>query len=56
LRQPFYDSPYFYKIDNLADRFFVHHARLHVEGEITDEGFRQYMLLAYKVGNRAHIG
>jgi hypothetical protein len=44
----------FYKIDNLADRFFVHHARLYHQNDITDE-LKEYMAMAYEVGNRAHV-
>ena len=44
----------FYKIDNLANRFFVHHARLFYKDDITDE-LKKYMTLAYEVGNRTHI-
>jgi len=44
----------FYKIDNLANRFFVHHARLYDQSDVTDE-LRKYMAMAYEVGNRAHV-
>jgi hypothetical protein len=44
----------FYKIDNLANRFFVHHAHLYNEDDITDE-LKKYMAMAYEVGNRAHV-
>ena len=50
----FEDTLCFYKIDNLANRFFVHHARLYEQDDITDE-LKKYMTMAYEVGNRAHV-
>ena len=50
----FDDTACFYKIDNLANRFFVHHARLYEKNDVTDE-LRKHMTLAYEVGNRAHV-
>lgn len=44
----------FYKIDNLAGRFFVHHARLYDKSDITDE-LKKYMVMAYDTGNRMHV-
>jgi hypothetical protein len=44
----------FYKIDNLANRFFVHHARIYNNEDISDE-LRKYMAMAYEVGNRKHV-
>ncbi|HTQ28808.1 MAG TPA: DUF5655 domain-containing protein [Puia sp.] len=50
-----HDQPaIFYKIDNLGNRFFVHHFRLHSEDDISPT-LLKYMALAYKVGNREHI-
>jgi hypothetical protein len=54
LTQLFEHTACFYKIDNLANRFFVHHARLYNSDDMTDE-LRKYMAMAYGVGNRAHI-
>jgi hypothetical protein len=54
LTQLFDETFCFYKIDNLANRFFVHHARLHSKDDITDE-LKKYMAMAYEVGNRAHV-
>jgi hypothetical protein len=54
LTQLFEDASCFYKIDNLANRFFVHHARLYDYDDVTDE-LRKYMAMAYEVGNRAHV-
>ena len=54
LTSPFDNTLCFYKIDNLANRFFVHHARLYNGDDITDE-LKKYMIMAYQVGNRTHI-
>jgi hypothetical protein len=54
LTQHFDDTTCFNKIDNLANRFFVHHAHLYNKDDITDE-LKKYMALAYEVGNRAHV-
>jgi hypothetical protein len=54
LTQLFGHTSCFYKIDNLANRFFVHHARLYGHDDVTDE-LRKYMVIAYEVGNRAHV-
>ncbi len=48
------DNTCFYKIDNLANRFFVHHARIYDKNDINDE-LKKYMAMAYEVGNREHI-
>jgi len=55
LTEPFNDTTCFYKIDNLANRFFVHHARLYAKEDITDE-LKKYMTMAYQTGNREHVG
>jgi hypothetical protein len=54
LTQPYSDALCFYKIDNLADRFFIHHARIREKKDITGE-LTRYMAMAYQVGNRAHV-
>jgi hypothetical protein len=54
LTAPFDDALCFYKIDNLAGRFFVHHARLYDKEDITGE-LKKYMAMAYGVGNRQHV-
>jgi hypothetical protein len=54
LTAPFKYTLCFYKIDNLANRFFVHHARLYDADDITAE-LKAYMTMAYQVGNRAHV-
>jgi hypothetical protein len=43
-----------YRIDNLNNRFFVHHFRIYKRSDI-DSRFRKYMRLAYDVGERRHI-
>ena len=48
------DNTCFYKINNLANRFFVHHARIYDKNDINDE-LKKYMAMAYEVGNREHI-
>ena len=50
----FKDASCFCKIDNLANRFFVHHVRLYDNDDITDE-LKKYMTMAYEVGNRVHV-
>jgi hypothetical protein len=54
LTQLFDDAACFYKIDNLANRFFVHHARLYNKEDVTNE-LKKYMAMAYEVGNRKHV-
>jgi len=54
LTQSFDDALCFYKIDNLANRFFVHHFRLYEPVDVTDE-LKKYIVMAYEVGNRAHV-
>lgn len=54
LTSSFDDASCFYKIDNLGDRFFVHHARLYDKADITDE-LKKYMAIACDVGNREHV-
>ncbi len=43
-----------YRIDNLNNRFFVHHFRITKKSEINTL-FKRYMRLAYDVGLRKHI-
>ena len=44
----------FRRIDNPANRFFVHHLRIQRKSDITDD-VRHCMRLAYKVGKREHL-
>jgi hypothetical protein len=49
------DNPdLFFKVENLNNRFFVHHFRIHEPEEITPELFRA-MKKAYAVGLRNHV-
>jgi len=52
--QPYTDTLCFYKIDNLENRFYVHHFKIHDELDINKE-VRKYMALAYEIGNRKHV-
>lgn len=54
LTRPYPDNHCFYKIDNLSDRFFVHHLKIYRESDIHEE-VKRYMKLAYAIGNREHI-
>ena len=53
LTQP-HNNLCFYRIDNLANRFFVHHAKIYSRKDISDE-LKRYMNLAYNTGNREHV-
>ncbi|HEY6951172.1 MAG TPA: hypothetical protein VI758_02125, partial [Bacteroidota bacterium] len=48
------DTRTFYRIDNLGDRFFIHHFRLRTSRDITAR-LIGYMKLAYAVGRREHV-
>jgi hypothetical protein len=52
--KPYDDNLCFYKIDNLANRFFVHHIKIYNKSDINPE-VRKYMKLAYEIGNRSHV-
>jgi len=52
--EPYIDNLCFYKIDNLDNRFFVHHFKIHSKSDINKE-VRKYMALAYEIGNRKHV-
>jgi hypothetical protein len=54
LTKQYGERPCFFRIDNLGDRFFIHHLRLHDAADLTKE-IRSFMAMAYRVGNRAHI-
>jgi uncharacterized protein DUF5655 len=54
LRESYNDYSCFFKIDNLDNRFFVHHIKMQKNSDINDE-VRKFMNLAYQVGNRDHI-
>jgi Domain of unknown function (DUF5655) len=44
----------FFKIDNLGNRFFVHHLRIYKKSDINSE-VRRFMKLAYATGERKHV-
>lgn len=52
--EPFIDSSCFYKIENLSDRFFLHHFRIYHKSDINGE-VKKYMKIAYEIGNRKHV-
>lgn len=52
--QPYSDNLCFYKIDNLDNRFYIHHFKIHNKSDINKE-IRKYMTLAYEIGNRKHV-
>lgn len=54
LTEPHYDSSCFHRIDNLANRFFIHHFKMYKMEDITSE-VKGFMQLAYLVGDRKHI-
>jgi hypothetical protein len=54
LTKQYADNLFFYKIENLGDRFFVHHMKLYDFSDVNDE-VKNYMKLAYDVGERKHI-
>ncbi len=49
-----YPRKCFRKIDDLEDRFFIHHLRIHRKSDISEE-VRKYMKQAYRVGMREHL-
>jgi uncharacterized protein DUF5655 len=54
LTEPYDHTLCFYKIDNLANRFFVHHAHIYDEDDISAE-LKYFMAMAYRVGDREHV-
>jgi len=54
LTQPYSDTTFFYKVDNLDNRYFVHHFKIHNKSDINTEALK-YMELAYEIGNRKHV-
>ncbi len=48
------DPAIFYRIDNLNNRFFVHHFRVYKAEDISNT-FKKYMAMAYRVGQREHV-
>ena len=54
LTKPYHDNLCFYRIENLANRFFVHHLKMFNRADINAE-VKKFMRLAYDIGNRHHI-
>jgi hypothetical protein len=54
LTAPHPDNLCFYRIDNLANRFYVHHLKIYEKADINPE-VKKFMKLAYAVGNREHV-
>ena len=54
LTEPCNDNLCFYKIENLANRFFVHHFKMYSKADINSE-VKKFMKLAYDTGDRKHI-
>ena len=54
LTKPYEDNLCFYRIENLADRFFVHHLKIYNKADINSE-VKKFMELAYDTGKRKHI-
>jgi hypothetical protein len=52
--KPYKDNSCFYKIENLSNKFFLHHLKIYHQFDINDE-VRMYMKLAYEIGNRKHV-
>ncbi|MGH2565735.1 MAG: DUF5655 domain-containing protein [Ginsengibacter sp.] len=55
LTKPYNNHLCFYRIENLANRFFVHHLKIYGKNDINDE-VKMIMKLAYDTGERKHIG
>jgi hypothetical protein len=54
LTEPYPKHSCFRRIENIDDRFFVHHMRIQRESDITME-VKAFMKMAYDVGQRMHI-
>lgn len=54
LTEPFIDSILFYRIDNISNRFFVHHVRISKPTDVNVK-LRRFMRMAYDIGNRKHV-
>jgi hypothetical protein len=49
-----HDNLCFYRIENLGNRFFVHHLKIHDKADVTGE-VKKFMKLARDTGNRKHV-
>ncbi len=54
LTEPHRVGPIVRRIENLGDRFFIHHVRILRKSDINHD-VEKLMKLAYRVGKRAHI-
>ncbi len=54
LVRPYNRAKCFRRIDNLGNRFFIHHLRIRNKSDVNSEVIK-YMRLALEVGNRKHI-
>jgi hypothetical protein len=54
LTKQYPDNLCFYKMDNLANRFFVYHFKMYDKADINGE-VKKFMKLAYATGNREHV-
>lgn len=54
LTEPHNDNLCFHRIDNYADRFYVHHIKIYDKADFNSE-VKTFMRLAYDIGNRQHI-
>ncbi len=44
----------FRRVENIGNRFYIHHLRLHRKSDLTP-AVRKFMRMAYQVGERAHV-
>ena len=49
-----HDKPLFFKIENLKNRFYIHHFRIYTPEDITKD-LKKIFSMAYDVGQRKHI-
>ena len=54
LTEPHTESSLFRRIENLGNRFYIHHLRICRKSDINAE-VRKFMKLAFDIGNRKHI-
>lgn len=52
--EPYPDNSCFYRIENLSNKFFLHHFKIFSKRDINKE-LRKYMKMAYQIGNRQHV-
>ncbi len=54
LTESHHEDQCFRRIENLGDRFYIHHLRIRRKSDISRE-VRKCMKLAYRIGNREHV-